>query len=51
MSKVFFTDGQGALVERDLPHCPDLDVPSLGGCWLVVSNIFYIFHNIWDNHG
>lgn len=27
VSKVFFTDGQGALVERDLPHCPDLDVP------------------------
>eukprot|EP00435_Cladocopium_sp_Y103_P037026 s2025_g9.t1 len=27
VSKVFFTDGQGALLERDLPHCPDLDVP------------------------
>ncbi|CAK9010404.1 unnamed protein product [Durusdinium trenchii] len=27
VSKVFFTDGLGSLVQRDLPHCPELDFP------------------------
>lgn len=30
VSKVIFTDGQGALIERNLPYCPKLDVPHPG---------------------